>query len=75
MKWIGAVTRVQREQWDAWPARFEQNYAEMRRAGVAVSTKIDDVLRESLNQALILRYSLVNADSVALAARCIFNVA
>ncbi|CAH2813578.1 MAG: hypothetical protein CBCREVIR_3771 [Candidatus Burkholderia crenata] len=44
----GAV--VQQEQWAVLPARIERNYAEMRRAGVAVNTSIDDTLRERLHE-------------------------
>jgi TRAP-type C4-dicarboxylate transport system substrate-binding protein len=45
-----AVAVVQQEQWAVLPARIEQNYAEMRRAGVAVNTSIDDTLRERLHE-------------------------
>ncbi|WP_211709171.1 TRAP transporter substrate-binding protein DctP [Paraburkholderia aspalathi] len=44
----GAV--VQQEQWAVLPARIERNYTEMRRAGVAVNTSIDDTLRERLHE-------------------------
>ncbi|WP_408360388.1 TRAP transporter substrate-binding protein DctP [Paraburkholderia sediminicola] len=43
-----AVAVVQQEQWAALPARVEQNYAEMRRAGVTVNTSIDNTLHERL---------------------------
>ena len=43
-----AVTEVQQEQWAALPARIEENYAEMRRAGVTLNTSIDDTLHERL---------------------------
>ncbi|MDR6412161.1 UNVERIFIED_ORG: TRAP-type C4-dicarboxylate transport system substrate-binding protein [Burkholderia sp. 1595] len=44
----GAV--VQQEQWAVLPARIERNYAEMRRAGVAVNTSIDDTLRQRFHE-------------------------
>ncbi|QIE30271.1 Bacterial extracellular solute-binding protein, family 7 (plasmid) [Caballeronia sp. SBC2] len=45
-----AVAEVQEKQWAALPARIEQNYAEMRRSGVAVNISIDGTLRERLNE-------------------------
>jgi TRAP-type C4-dicarboxylate transport system substrate-binding protein len=45
-----AVAEVQQQQWAALPARIEQNYAEMRRAGVAVNTSIDDTLHDRLHE-------------------------
>ena len=42
--------QVQQELWAALPERVEQNYAEMRRTGVAVNTTIDDALQERLHE-------------------------
>jgi TRAP-type transport system periplasmic protein len=45
-----AVTEVQQEQWAALPARIEENYVEMRRAGVTVNAPIDKALHKRLHE-------------------------